>query len=114
MDRDCGIASKGATLAFAGPGGPTGSGVVAAADCDAFKGLTVSSDVLTSLEKYKTTTACSSVTDDYLQASVTLVDGTSVATANLSGCSEAEPFKKLRTEAGRLANKYVTADAGAD
>jgi hypothetical protein len=115
IDRDCGIATKGPMLAFRGPSVPTGNGVIGDADCQAFKDLAVSDGVLTALAGSKTDAGCELVTDDYVTTSLSLSDGQSFATPTLSGCSEVEPFKKLRNEGGRLANKYVTAsDAGTD
>ena len=115
MDRDCGIDAKG-TLGFSSPSAlPTGSGVVARDDCSAFKALAVSREVLQGYARAEAARQCAFVTDDYVTSSVATADGKSYAVSNVSGCSDSEPFVKLRIAMTRLANMYITpADAGTD
>ena len=115
LDRDCGI-EAGGYLSYASPNLPNGAGVVAEADCNAFKSLAVSTEVVRELSaKSKPNSQCEMITDDYISVTVALTDKTKIEVLNALGCSDHEPFVRLRTEALRLANKYLTIpDAGTD
>jgi len=116
MDRDCGI-EAGGHLSYVSPEVPSGAGVVAEADCNSFKSLVVSNEVLDALAKYATPgTLCpGGGTDDYTSMTVSLTEGPDRSISMASGCTGAEPFSKVSKEAVRLANKYITpTDAGTD
>ncbi|MBI2394306.1 MAG: hypothetical protein HYV09_32340 [Deltaproteobacteria bacterium] len=116
MDRDCGIDAEGTLSYYGGP--PTGAGVVAADECAAFKALAVSSEVTSAFAKFGGSGAwCAPVSDDYTTAKLTVRDGGTHGVTWAGGCSDVEPFKKLRTEMTRLGGKYIvpaTTDAATD
>lgn len=115
LNQDCRLTSSG-TLAYGGGAVPTGSGVVSAADCTAFKKLAVSPEVVTAFDRYTTSNPCAPISDDYTTASLAMTSGAKHSMTWVLGCSDLAPFKKLRVEMARLANKYVVAstDAGTD
>ncbi len=113
MDRDCGISAEGTLSYYGGP--PPGAGVVADDECLAFKTLAVSPEVTAAFAKYGDTGAwCAPITDDYTTALLTVRDGGTHGVSWAGGCSDVEPFKKLRTEMTRLGDKYIVpaVDAG--
>jgi hypothetical protein len=109
LDRDCLLTAS----ISDGPGGPReGTGTVGATDCQGFKALVTSPDVLAGLAD--PSTYCAPATDDYSTFTLKWVDGQSLA-RTAGGCTHAKPFSAVRAEIHRLEVVYAPAtwpDAG--
>ena len=107
LDRDCGVTSS----KF--PPRADGTGVVAAGDCDGFKALVVSPEVLAALRGSVT---CPFITDDVESMVLTTTDDAAVARST-TGCSSVAPLTKIYAAMDDLTGKYVVfvvADSGVD
>jgi hypothetical protein len=107
LDRDCGVTAK----KF--PPRAEGSGLVAPADCDAFKALVVSPTIVAALRGLPT---CPFVTDDVESMGLRLVDGGGVSRGT-TGCRDVPPLSSVYAAMSAIDDnyvKYTTLDSGVD
>ena len=108
LDRDCGVDAS--QYGFPDGGRRTGGGVVASSDCEGFKALVVSPEVLGALE---TDASCGIdvVTDDFETHAVEVTSGVRYE-RRTAGCGGNEPFATVDGELHRLEERYVFIDGG--
>jgi hypothetical protein len=97
LDRDCGVSAT----QFLPP--VKGSGLVAPFDCDAFKSLVVSPDVVAAL---RGSVDCPFASDDMESMSLQTTDDAGISRST-TGCSNVDPLSRVYVAMDQLTGKYV-------